>query len=121
MCGICTERGEDPIDRMGLSDDAFGVVAALLERVALHGPQSLPDNRNHAVNASPKILQLTPGSNLARLLYFFDEGKCVILCDAFEKPGGKSQQTPRAVVKRAVGVYNEYFEQKRKSLIEWIE
>lgn len=97
------------------------MVLALLERVADHGPSSLPDNRNHAVNDNPKILQFTAGNNVARLLYFFDEGRCVIICEAFIKPGGKSQHTPKAPKKTAVNVYRRYFAAKENNELEWVE
>lgn len=106
---------------MGLSPNDQAAVISLLEFIAANGTKSLPDNRNHAVNSSPKILQLTAGSNTARLFYFYDEGRCIIICDAFKKAGGKSGKTPPEKIKAAVKVYEAYFEAKAKNQLEWIE
>jgi hypothetical protein len=120
ICAICTDRGEDPIERLGLSDEDEAVVMALIEHIAVNGTKVLPDNRNHAICAHPKILQLTAGGNLARLPYFYDEGMCIIICDAFKKKGGKSNQTAPEKIKVAVKMYERYFEAKANNQIQWI-
>ena len=49
------------------------------------------------------------GSNISRLLYFYDEGKIVILTNGFIK---KTQKTPKNEIKLAKKYMNDYFSRK---------
>ena len=51
------------------------------------------------------------GSNIWRVFCFFDEGRLVILLNGFQK---KSRKTPKREISIAVGLMNEYFQEKRK-------
>jgi len=51
------------------------------------------------------------GSNIFRLLGFFDGAKIVVLSHAFQK---KTQKTPRHAVKLAEGRKRDYFARKKK-------
>ena len=50
-------------------------------------------------------------SNIYRVFCCFDEGKLVVLFNAFQK---KTQKTPKKEIERAIRLKNEYFEQKNK-------
>ena len=54
-------------------------------------------------------LRAKVGTNISRLLYFFDEGKIVILMNGFIK---KSQKTPQNVFIAAKKYRLDYFERK---------
>lgn len=54
-------------------------------------------------------LRAKVGTNISRLLYFFDEGKIVILMNGFIK---KSQKTPQNVIIAAQKYRLDYFERK---------
>ena len=49
------------------------------------------------------------GGETYRILFFFDEGHLVVLCNAFQK---KTQKTPRAVIDLAKTLRQEYYESK---------
>lgn len=121
ICAICNDRGDDPIQQMGLSADEDAIFLAFLERIAANGPKVLASNRNHQVNEDPKIIQFTFGGNVGRLLYFYDRDRVVVICNAFRKRGGKSGATPRDKVKDAAQAYREYFALKESGKIQLVE
>lgn len=84
---------------------------AFLEHVAGHGPEVFADNRTHHVGEEPKIWQFDVVGKL-RLLYFYDEGKVVVLSKSFYKEGGKSGKTPKQLIKAAQLLYREYLAAK---------
>lgn len=49
------------------------------------------------------------GGDTYRILFFFDEGNIVILCNAFQK---KTQKTPRAEIELAKRLRRAYYESK---------
>jgi phage-related protein len=51
------------------------------------------------------------GSNIWRVLCFFDKGQLVILLNGFTK---KTQKTPKNEIEKAVRLMKEYYEEKRK-------
>ena len=51
------------------------------------------------------------GSNIWRVLCFFDRDKLVILLNGFQK---KSQKTPRKEIEKALKLRNEYYKDKSK-------
>ncbi|MCP4377900.1 MAG: type II toxin-antitoxin system RelE/ParE family toxin [bacterium] len=56
-------------------------------------------------------IRVKAGSNIFRLLGFFDGAKIVILSHAFQK---KTQKTPRKAIRLAEARKNDYFERKKK-------
>ncbi len=50
------------------------------------------------------------GSDVFRMLCFFDEGSIVILANAFQK---KTQKTPKKEIQKALKIKAEYYEQKK--------
>jgi phage-related protein len=51
------------------------------------------------------------GSDIWRFFCFFDKGKLVILLNGFVK---KTQKTPRKEIDKALGLMNNYYEEKNK-------
>ncbi len=51
------------------------------------------------------------GSDIFRILCFFDSGKLVVLLTGFQK---KTQKTPSNEIKRALRLMNEYYKEKEK-------
>jgi phage-related protein len=49
--------------------------------------------------------------DIFRILCFFDEGKLIVLANAFHK---KTQKTPRQEIEKATKIKQEYYEQKKK-------
>ena len=47
--------------------------------------------------------------NIYRIFCCFDEGKLVVLFNAFQK---KTQKTPQSEIEKALNIKNEYFKQK---------
>ena len=58
------------------------------------------------------------GSNIFRLLGFYDDDNLVILNHGFQK---KTQKTPLAEIERAKRIMNEYFSEKNQSPFSLIE
>jgi phage-related protein len=56
-------------------------------------------------------IRIEAGSTIFRIFSFFDEGKIVILGNAFQK---KSQKTPIKEIEMALKIEEEYFDEKRK-------
>ena len=50
------------------------------------------------------------GNNSYRILFFYDEGNIVVLCNAFQK---KTQKTPRAEIEQAKRLRTDYYENKK--------
>lgn len=116
---VCSEREDGVFHHLKLDDKSLHRLAAFIERVAAHGPEAFPENRSHEVNSDPKIWQFDITGTL-RLLYFYDEGRIVIATRAFVKAGGKSGQTPRAVVKAAIQDRSDYFAAKQKNSLTYL-
>jgi len=57
-------------------------------------------------------IRVQQGSDIFRILCFFDEGKLLVLANAFQK---KTQKTPRQEIEKALKLKEEYYEQKKKS------
>ena len=52
------------------------------------------------------------GSNIYRIFCCFDEGRIVVLFNAFQK---KTQKTPQKEIEKALRLKREYFELKKNS------
>ena len=55
-------------------------------------------------------IRVQQGSDIFRILCFFDEGKLVVLVNGFQK---KTQKTPRQEILKALKLKEEYHEQKK--------
>ena len=55
-------------------------------------------------------IRVQQGSDIFRILCFFDEGKLVVLVNGFQK---KTQKTPRKEILKALKLKEEYHEQKK--------
>ena len=55
------------------------------------------------------------GNNIFRIFCFFDGSKFVVLLTGFQK---KTQKTPRAEIKRAEKLMEEYYEDKRREVVK---
>jgi len=107
---VLSERGDGVLTDVKPPDVAS--LVAFMKKVAAHGPASLPDNRSHHVSTEdPKIWQFDVTGTL-RLLWFYDEGRLVVVAGCFYKQGGKKKTTPRALVSQAQTTYRQYFEAK---------
>ena len=56
-------------------------------------------------------IRVQQGSDIFRILCFFDEGKLIVLANAFHK---KTQKTPKQEIEKAIKIKEEYYEQKKK-------
>lgn len=55
-------------------------------------------------------IRVEVGNNIFRAFSFFDEGKLIVIANAFQK---KSQKTPKNELSLAKKIKNEYFDEKR--------
>ena len=55
-------------------------------------------------------IRVQQGSDIFRILCFFDKGKLVVLVNGFQK---KTQKTPRQEILKALKLKEEYHEQKK--------
>lgn len=72
-------------------------VLAMLQRVAEHGPRSLPVERCHEVDKTHGIFQFSAGQ--VRILWFYEKGRVILCSHAFLK---RTRKTPRQERERAV-------------------
>lgn len=56
-------------------------------------------------------IRVEVGSNIFRAFAFFDEGKLIVIANAFQK---KSQKTPKNEIALATKIKKEYFNEKDK-------
>ena len=56
-------------------------------------------------------IRVSSGNNIFRIFCFFDDGKCIILLNGFQK---KSQKTPKSEIERAEKLKLKYYEDKQK-------
>ena len=90
-----------------VQDKIYKIIEAIetLERIPanylkfIHGTKGLYEAR------------IQPGSNIWRVFCFFDHGKLVILLNGFVK---KTQKTPIKEIKKAIGLMNSYYEEKKE-------
>ena len=78
----------------------------LLDNIAKQqeGPKVLNDSICHVIDRDHGIWQFSKGR--IRLLWFYDEGRCIICTQAFLK---KSQTTPKDIIKKAIRLRTDYF------------
>ncbi|MGN6196268.1 MAG: type II toxin-antitoxin system RelE/ParE family toxin [Ginsengibacter sp.] len=55
-------------------------------------------------------IRVEVGSNIFRAFSFFDEGKLIVITNAFQK---KSQKTPKNELELAWKIKKQYFDEKR--------
>lgn len=58
------------------------------------------------------------GNNIFRIFCFFDGNKLVVLLSGFQK---KTQKTPPEEIKRAERLMTDYYEEKGKEILKWIQ
>ena len=56
-------------------------------------------------------IRVKVGSNIYRIFCFFDEGKLIVLINAFQK---KDQKTPKSEINKAEKIKKKYFYDKSK-------
>lgn len=56
-------------------------------------------------------IRIQSGSNIFRIFCFFDEGRLVVLANAFQK---KTQKTPKREIERALIIKEEYDKEKKQ-------
>ncbi|WP_321914784.1 type II toxin-antitoxin system RelE/ParE family toxin [Paraburkholderia sp. J11-2] len=92
---------------------------AFLEHAAKNGPEAFAENRTHHVGDNPKVWQFDVTGTL-RLLYFYDDGRMIVLTKTFYKSGGKSGKTSKSLIKAAQKTYADYLKAKRDGTLEFI-
>lgn len=55
-------------------------------------------------------IRVQQGSDIFRILCFFDEGRLVVLANGFQK---KTQKTPKREIFKALKIREEYYEEKK--------
>ncbi|MCM2537733.1 type II toxin-antitoxin system RelE/ParE family toxin [Burkholderia glumae] len=115
---VLNARGDRALDDLHEAD--MDRCMAFLEHAATHGPEAFAENRTHNVCNDPKIWQFDVTGTL-RLLYFYEDGKMIVLTKMFYKAGGKSGKTPPALIKAAKLIYGDYQNAKLHGTLELIE
>ncbi|MBR7956111.1 type II toxin-antitoxin system RelE/ParE family toxin [Burkholderia cenocepacia] len=115
---VLSARGDRALD--DIKDGDLERCWAFLEHVAMHGPEAFAENRTHDVCDDPKIWQFDVSGTL-RLLYFYDDGRMIVLAKMFYKAGGKSGKTPKAHINAVKEAYTEYQKAKRNGTLELVE
>jgi phage-related protein len=100
---IADAKGETFLDQLDLTEPESAKVAATLTRVASGGPTSIPQDRNHLVDAKARLYQLRVDE--CRILWFYDEGRLVICCHAYRKKSNKAPPGELAKGAQAVDAY----------------
>ena len=98
-------RNAPPKDR-----DAMGMLAILETDVPLNGPNRA--NKNKCRPLGHKIFEFKRGQQ--RVLWFYDDGKCIICTHRFAK---KSQKTPPQEIDLAIERRKQYLQAKAEGLI----
>ena len=57
-------------------------------------------------------IRVEVGNNIFRAFSFFDEGKMIVVANAFQK---KTQKTPRSEIELAIKIKKEYFDEKDRN------
>lgn len=86
-------------------DGLFSILDMVSKEV--QGPRVLNDKICHTIDKEHGIWQISKGR--IRLLWFYDEGRCIICTHAFLK---KSQKTPKATIAKAIKLQKQYHEAK---------
>ena len=89
-----------------VQDKIFKIIEAIetLERV--------PTNYLKSIDGASGLYEarIQLGSNIWRVLCFFDNGKLVILLNGFQK---KTQKTPKKEIEKALKLMAKYFSEKK--------
>jgi hypothetical protein len=115
---VLNARGDRALD--DIDDGDIDRCLAFLEHVAKNGPEAFAENRTHDVCDDPKIWQFDVTGTL-RLLYFYDDGRMIVLAKMFYKSGGKSGKTPKTHINAAKDAYAEYQKAKNGGTLELVE
>lgn len=101
-----TEDGSEPVREFiqGLNIKLRAKVLSDLERLAMIGNE-LREPRSKHLQDGIFELRTMQGSNIVRLLYFYDRGQMVIVTNGFVK---KTQRTPRSEIDLALRRRDEY-------------
>ena len=78
--------------------------------IELH--QYVPENYLKHIEGTDGLyeIRVQQCSDIFRILCFFDEGKLVVLANAFQK---KTQKTPKQEILKALKIKEEYYEKKK--------
>lgn len=107
IVGVCTDRGDCPVDDFLSGLDAnfqkdADRVRALFTHVAKQGPNLLPVEISH--NIAPEVFEFIRGR--LRIAWFYGTGGKIVVCShGFVKKG---QKTPRAEIEAAQRARNSY-------------
>lgn len=102
------ELDELAINNGAQVDGLFGILDLVSKEI--QGPRVLNEKICHTIDKKHGIWQFSKGR--IRLLWFYDEGRCIICTHAFLK---KSQKTPKATIAKAVKLQEQYHEAKAKN------
>ena len=74
--------------------------------------QKIPENYLKHLEGTEGLyeIRIQVGSEIFRILCFFDEGKLVVLANGFQK---KTQKTPKKEIVKALKIMEEYYEDKK--------
>jgi phage-related protein len=74
--------------------------------------QRIPENYLKHLESTKGLYEIRVqlGSDIYRIFCFFDEGKLVVLANAFQK---KTQKTPKQELEKAIKIKEEYFNEKK--------
>lgn len=115
LLAVCTDRGDCPLLEFlnalagGLTSDGRRLLA-LFERVAAEGP---PRNTEVSHLVAEGIWEFVQGR--LRVLWFYDEGRLVIVTHGFVK---RSRKAPSAEIERAIVQRNAYLLDRRRGKIQ---
>jgi len=123
LFAVCDAHGESQLHAFLKSVESGDALAkdktrllAYLDRVA-HTPLPLRDNEiTHIIDREWRIWQTTRGG--VRVLWFYDEGRLMILSHGFEK---RTTKTPPAEIERAQRSAKTYFEAKKQRKLRFLE
>ena len=93
-----------------LDDKMSAKIYRILKMIEINGPELREPYSSHLDDGIFEV-RARVGSNLARVLYFFYIGKCVIATHGFTK---KTQKTPPSEIDKAKIYRTEYLEREKQ-------
>ena len=91
-------------------------ISAFLERMAELGPDKFPKSRVHLIDADERLYQFR--IDHLRVLWFYEPGRIVICCHAFEK---RVNKTPKGAIDLARKAKQSYEIAKKSNACTYIE
>lgn len=79
----------------------------VLDYVAANGPRQLSDSLSHYIDQQERIFEFIKGK--LRIVWFYDDGKCVICTHGFVKDSQKTRQSDKTL---AIKARKQYFKAK---------